>query len=142
MPLTLGVPLGYTVPLGVNSQILSRRLSGIPVLTPGEYPRSPPRGSLRVAHQQWCASLRTRLHRSQDYPKKFPKHSKKVSKTSLLRRIFGAYNLFGLSRIPELAAHGFRPVLVNNYVALIVIKEETVYVAHVFHQTQDYANLV
>ena len=93
MPLTLGVPLGYTVPLGVNSQILSRRLSGIPVLTPGEYPRSPPRGSLRVAHQQWCASLRTRLHRSQDYPKKFPKGSKKVSKTSLLRRIFGAYKV-------------------------------------------------
>ena len=51
-------------------------------------------------------------------------------------------DLFGLSRIPELAAHGYRPIFVNNYVALIVIKEETVYVAHVFHQTQDYVNLV
>lgn len=50
--------------------------------------------------------------------------------------------LHGLSRIPELAAMGFRPMLVKRYVALYRFDGEKVVVAHIFHQTQDYARLV
>ncbi len=47
-----------------------------------------------------------------------------------------------LSRVPELAEMGFRPMLVNRYVALYRFDGEKVVVAHIFHQTQDYAALV
>lgn len=47
-----------------------------------------------------------------------------------------------LSHIPELAARGYRKTPVNKYVMLYRVKGQTVYVAHVFHQTQDYARLV
>ncbi len=50
--------------------------------------------------------------------------------------------LYGLSRMKELAALGYRTLLVNNYVALYRIDDDTVVVAHVFHQSQDYAKLV
>ena len=51
-------------------------------------------------------------------------------------------DLFALSRMPELAARGYRPLLVNSYVALVAIEGDVARVAHVFHQTQDYARLV
>lgn len=50
--------------------------------------------------------------------------------------------LHALSRVPELAARGYRPMLVNSYVALYKLDGDTVVVAHVFHQSQDYARLV
>ena len=50
--------------------------------------------------------------------------------------------IHALSRMPELAALGFRPMLANGYVALYRFDGEKVVVAHVFHQAQDYARLV
>lgn len=47
-----------------------------------------------------------------------------------------------LSRMPQLAEMGFRPMLVNRYVALYCFDGEKVVVAHIFHQAQDYASLV
>lgn len=50
--------------------------------------------------------------------------------------------LYRLSRLPELAALGYRTMLVNKYIALYSFRQETVIVAHIFHQKQDYARLV
>lgn len=50
--------------------------------------------------------------------------------------------MYGLSRVPELAAMGYRPMPVNRYVILYRFDGEKVIVAHIFHQTQDYARLV
>ena len=44
--------------------------------------------------------------------------------------------------MPELAARGYRTMHVNNYVALYRVKDDMVVVAHIFHQTQNYASLV
>lgn len=50
--------------------------------------------------------------------------------------------IYGLSRMPELAALGYRTVLVKNYIALYFYRDDSVFVAHIFHQRQDYARLV
>lgn len=50
--------------------------------------------------------------------------------------------LHALSRMPELAARGYRPFFVNNYVVLYKILGDTIVIAHIFHQSQDYARLV
>ena len=50
--------------------------------------------------------------------------------------------LFALSRIPELAALGYRATLVGNYVMLYFFRDGVIYIAHIFHQRQDYARLV
>ena len=47
-----------------------------------------------------------------------------------------------LSRMPELAARGYRTLIVANYVVLYKISENAIVIAHVFHQSQDYAPLV
>lgn len=49
---------------------------------------------------------------------------------------------FGLSRMPELAALGYRCALVGQYLFLYYIENDTVVVAHIFHQRQDYARMV
>ena len=49
--------------------------------------------------------------------------------------------MHALARMPELAALGYRPFFVNSYVALYTVRENVVVVAHVFHQSQDYARL-
>ena len=46
------------------------------------------------------------------------------------------------SRMPELAARGYRPFFVKRYVVLYRIEGDLVVIAHIFHQTQDYARLV
>ena len=51
-------------------------------------------------------------------------------------------DIFALSRLPELAAKGYRSLFVNNYIALVALDGDIVRVAHIFHQTQDYAHLV
>lgn len=51
-------------------------------------------------------------------------------------------SMFALSRMPELAARGYRAAPVNNYVMLYKATDELIYIAHVFHQSQDYARLV
>ena len=50
--------------------------------------------------------------------------------------------LFALSRMPELATKGYRVALIKNYGMLYTMREETLYVAHFFHQRQDYARLI
>ena len=47
-----------------------------------------------------------------------------------------------LSHIRELAARNYRSFPVNNYVCLYKFERETIYIAHVYHQSQDYARLV
>lgn len=42
----------------------------------------------------------------------------------------------------ELAARNYRSFPVDNYVYLYKFEHETIYIAHVFHQSQDYARLV
>lgn len=50
---------------------------------------------------------------------------------------------FPLAKDPDLAQAGFHAALVKNYVMLYSIADNgDVYVAHVFHQSQDYAKLV
>lgn len=50
--------------------------------------------------------------------------------------------LFVLSRMPELAARGYRAAHVKNYIFLYAIRGDRVVIAHMFHQTQDYGRLV
>lgn len=50
--------------------------------------------------------------------------------------------LHGLSRMPALADHGYRVMLVHNYIALYFFRDEMVVIAHIFHQSQDYARYV
>ena len=52
---------------------------------------------------------------------------------------------YGLSRFPDLAIEGYHNVFFNSYVLLYLEDEEeedTRIIAHIFHQKQDYANLV
>ena len=50
---------------------------------------------------------------------------------------------FPLSRHPKLSAAGYHVVLVNSYLVLYrLTAPEEVYVAHIFHQSQEYARLV
>lgn len=50
--------------------------------------------------------------------------------------------LYGLSHLKELAVLGYHPMRVKNYVALYKIVGDVVVIAHVFHQSQDYAKLI
>lgn len=50
--------------------------------------------------------------------------------------------LFALSRLPELAARGYRTAHVNKYAMLYKTEGDLVIIAHIFHQTQDYARLI
>ncbi len=59
-----------------------------------------------------------------------------------LNRVCDVPELYGLSRMSELAALGYRAMRVRSYVALYKVEGDVVVVAHVFHQSQDYAKLV
>lgn len=47
-----------------------------------------------------------------------------------------------LSHLPELAALGYRPIHIKRYAALYKVTNDKIVIAHIFHQTQDYARLV
>ena len=47
-----------------------------------------------------------------------------------------------LSRFDVLARLGYHTVLIKGYVALYFIEDGSVVIAHLFHQSQDYANIV
>lgn len=49
---------------------------------------------------------------------------------------------YELSSLPELANMGYRSCRVNSYILLYYRKDNDVIIAHVFHQSQDYARLV
>jgi len=50
--------------------------------------------------------------------------------------------IFALSNDPHLAQQGYRVLLFNKYLALYTYRDDKIIVAHIFHQTQDYARLV
>lgn len=56
--------------------------------------------------------------------------------------IAGTPELYELSRFPVLSARGFRTCLVKNYVMLYTVREGSVFIVHIFHQSQDYAKFV
>ncbi|WP_195419892.1 type II toxin-antitoxin system RelE/ParE family toxin [Collinsella sp. D33t1_170424_A12] len=49
---------------------------------------------------------------------------------------------FSLCHLPELAARGYRSASVMRYTFLYTVRADEVIIAHVFHQSQDYARLV
>lgn len=49
---------------------------------------------------------------------------------------------FDLCHLPELAARGYRSVAVMRYTVLYKVVADRVVIAHIFHQSQDYAHLV
>lgn len=49
---------------------------------------------------------------------------------------------FPLSLMPELACHGYRKVPVGRYLMLYKVEGDTIFIAHIFHRSQDYARLV
>lgn len=49
---------------------------------------------------------------------------------------------FGLCHLPELAARGYRSASVMRYIFLYKILDGKNVVAHIFHQSQDYARLI
>ncbi|MBS5451376.1 MAG: type II toxin-antitoxin system RelE/ParE family toxin [Coriobacteriia bacterium] len=49
---------------------------------------------------------------------------------------------FDLCHLPELVALGYRSVAVMRYTVLYKIAGDEVVIAHIFHQSQDYARLV
>lgn len=50
--------------------------------------------------------------------------------------------MYPVSDEPRLSSRGYRKALLENYIALYEVSEQTVYVLHLFHQSQDYAALV
>jgi plasmid stabilization system protein ParE len=50
--------------------------------------------------------------------------------------------MHAVSRMPELAELGYRVMLAGSYVILYTFEEDVIFIAHVFHQRQDYAHLV
>ena len=49
---------------------------------------------------------------------------------------------FGLIKIKQLRKLGFDKVNINNYLMLYKVKSNKINIKHIFHQSQDYANLV
>ena len=49
---------------------------------------------------------------------------------------------YDLANLPELAQLGYHTCHVNSYLMLYYYEETSVVIAHVFHQSQDYAKLV
>lgn len=51
-------------------------------------------------------------------------------------------HIFVISKMPELAAKGYRVAFINRYIMLYTTRDDDVFIAHFFHQRQDYARLV
>ena len=49
---------------------------------------------------------------------------------------------YRLSRFGVLARLGYHTVLVEDYIALYYKEDDEIFIAHLFHQSQDYASLV
>lgn len=47
-----------------------------------------------------------------------------------------------LSRFDILARLGYHTVLVKGYIVLFFKEENSIVIAHLFHQSQDYANII
>lgn len=49
---------------------------------------------------------------------------------------------YAFSRMPELAHLGYHVALVENYLFLYYVEDGAIFVAHIFHQKQNYASIV
>ena len=49
---------------------------------------------------------------------------------------------YALCHLPELAARGYRSASVMRYTFLYKVSDDEIIIAHIFHQSQDYARLV
>ncbi len=56
--------------------------------------------------------------------------------------VCGHPEMYPLSRMPEVAARGYRAMPVMRYIALYAHRDGMVAVAHIFHSLQDYARYV
>lgn len=61
---------------------------------------------------------------------------------AMLERLHEGAIEYPLSRFDALARLGYRAVLVKGYVALYFCEGDCRIIAHVFHQSQDYASIV
>lgn len=50
--------------------------------------------------------------------------------------------LYGLSRVPELAERGYRCAPVKNYLALYKVVDGRIVVCHIIHRSRDYTRLL
>ena len=50
--------------------------------------------------------------------------------------------LYGLSRVPELAERGYRCAPMNNYIALYKVADGQIVVCRIVHKSRDYARLL
>lgn len=50
--------------------------------------------------------------------------------------------LYGLSRVPELAERGYRCASVNNYIALYKVADGQIVVCRIVHKSRDYSRLL
>ncbi len=50
--------------------------------------------------------------------------------------------IYALSRTEELAALGYRTFLINSYIGIYRLTEDKIFIAHIFHQSQDYTHLI
>lgn len=62
-----------------------------------------------------------------------------VMKRKQVRLVSRAPEARPLSALPEVAALGYRPCPVKGYLFLYRVRGDRVEIAHVFHQSQDYA---
>lgn len=61
---------------------------------------------------------------------------------SMLEGLRGGIIEHRLSRFNVLKELGYHTVLVKSYIVLYFQEENTIVIAHLFHQSQDYANIV
>lgn len=50
--------------------------------------------------------------------------------------------LYAISRMPELAAANRRVALLSSYLFIYTAEEDTVFIEHLFHQSQNYSQLI
>ena len=50
--------------------------------------------------------------------------------------------MHAVSRMSELAGLGYRVMFAGSYVLLYTIEDDVLFIAHVFHQRQDYTHLI
>ena len=50
--------------------------------------------------------------------------------------------IFAVSKMPELAAKEYRVTFINAYIMLYTVRDNGIFITHIFHQRQDYARLV
>ena len=58
------------------------------------------------------------------------------------QRIREQPEIYAVSRTEELAALGYRTFLVNSYIGVYRLVEGRIFIAHIFHQSQDYTRLI